>query len=87
MTDNVEAGGFLTPSLPSPVPTEASTTSQNAGLPHPRSQPLRPGSAKESTVRQYVDKGILEVQTRLRNDVYRIAQLEHQRMARLMHRE
>ncbi len=54
------AGGFLPPhiqSLPSPAPTTASTTStvtSIAGLPHPRAHALRPGSAKEDQLRNFV---------------------------------
>ncbi len=57
------AGGFLLPTLPSPSPSAASTRSIS-GLPHPRNHPLRPGSAKEDMVRNYVEERILHISRR-----------------------
>ena len=56
MADNTipsNAGGFVPQSLPSPAPTTSSVMSV-AGLPHPRAHALRPGSAKEDQVRNFV---------------------------------
>jgi hypothetical protein len=56
-------GGFLVPTLPSPAPSSASTRSV-AGLPHPRVHALRPGSAKEDKVRNYVADRISHISRR-----------------------
>ncbi|KAL1839636.1 hypothetical protein VTJ49DRAFT_1297 [Mycothermus thermophilus] len=48
------AGGFLVPSLPSPAPTTSTVSTIRPDLPHPRRQPLRPGSAKEDQVRDFI---------------------------------
>ncbi|KAL2265019.1 hypothetical protein VTJ83DRAFT_7529 [Remersonia thermophila] len=47
-------GGFLAPSLPSPAPTTSTVSTLRPDLPHPRRQPLRPGSAKEDQVRDFI---------------------------------
>ncbi|CAK7208771.1 hypothetical protein SBRCBS47491_000207 [Sporothrix bragantina] len=62
-------GGFFQPStgLMSPSPSLASSarsTSSILGLPHPRRQPLRPGSAKEDLVRRYVSDRLLQISRR-----------------------
>ncbi|KAL1891296.1 hypothetical protein Sste5346_007756 [Sporothrix stenoceras] len=49
--------------LMSPSPSIRSTSSA-LGLPHPRSQPLRPGSAKEDLVRRYVSERLLQISRR-----------------------
>lgn len=56
-------GGFLVPTLPSPAPSSASIRSV-AGLPHPRGHALRPGSAKEDKVRNYVADRISHISRR-----------------------
>ncbi|KAI1500293.1 hypothetical protein F5X99DRAFT_386613 [Biscogniauxia marginata] len=63
-----DAGGF-TPlnnplsSLPSPAPSTASSRIA-AGLPHPRSKPLFPGSRKEDYARDYVSQRLLHISRR-----------------------
>jgi hypothetical protein len=59
-----EPGGFLPPSLPSPAPSNASTSSTRSNLPHPRSHPLRAGSAKEDAARRYVEGRLLHISKR-----------------------
>lgn len=54
-------GGFLPPSLPSPSPSNTSTSSTAGDLPHPRSHPLRAGSAKEDAARRYVEGRLLHI--------------------------
>ncbi|KAH6649179.1 hypothetical protein BKA67DRAFT_539170 [Truncatella angustata] len=56
-------GGFLPPSLPSPAPSTASSRAA-AGLPHPRSKPLVPGSRKEDYARDYVYRRLLHISRR-----------------------
>ncbi|KAL3422565.1 hypothetical protein PVAG01_06721 [Phlyctema vagabunda] len=58
-----QPGGFLPPSLPSPVPSNASSI-PGSNLPHPRSQPLRAGSAKEEAARRYVESRLLHISRR-----------------------
>ena len=57
-------GGFLHPSLPSPPSTTRSTPSAAEILPHPRSTPLKPGGAKESSFIAYVDAKLLGISRR-----------------------
>jgi len=52
-----EPGGFLPDALPSPV--SSTSTAPRMNLPHPRSHPLRAGSAKEETARRYVEGRLL----------------------------
>jgi hypothetical protein len=59
-----EPGGFLTPSMPSPSPSNASSSSTRSNLPHPRSHPLRAGSAKEDAARRYVESRLLHISRR-----------------------
>ena len=59
-----EPGGFLPPSLPSPAPSNTSSRSTRSNLPHPRSHPLRAGSAKEDAARRYVEGRLLHVSRR-----------------------
>jgi len=59
-----EPGGFIPPSLPSPAPTNISQSSTTSNLPHPRSHPLRAGSAKEEAARRYVENRLLHVSRR-----------------------
>ncbi|KAH8785271.1 meiotic recombination protein DMC1 [Diaporthe sp. PMI_573] len=57
-------GGFLPQHpLPSPAPS-GSSNRPASGLPHPRSHPLRSGSAKEQTIRAYVDNQLMHIQRR-----------------------
>ncbi|KAG8168351.1 hypothetical protein KVR01_001100 [Diaporthe batatas] len=57
-------GGFLRQHpLPSPAPSGSSNRAAS-GLPHPRSHPLRSGSAKEQTIRAYVDNQLMHIQRR-----------------------
>ncbi|KAK4148439.1 hypothetical protein C8A00DRAFT_38992 [Chaetomidium leptoderma] len=57
------AGGFIPQSLPSPAPT-TSTVGSVSGLPHPRSHALRPGSAKEDQVRNWVSERLAHMTRR-----------------------
>ncbi|CAK7207404.1 hypothetical protein SEUCBS139899_010214 [Sporothrix eucalyptigena] len=62
-------GGFFhaSSSVMSPTPSHASSVrsgSSALGLPHPRRQPLRPGSQKEDLVRRYVSERILQINRR-----------------------
>ncbi|KAE8452743.1 hypothetical protein EG329_013015 [Mollisiaceae sp. DMI_Dod_QoI] len=59
-----EPGGFIIPSLPSPSPSNASTSSTSSNLPHPRSHPLKAGSAKEDAARRYVEGRLLHISRR-----------------------
>lgn len=64
MADNSpsdDAGGFVR-TLPSPAPS--STNRSLAGLPKPRSRPIRPGSAKEEQVRSFVSERLLHISRR-----------------------
>ncbi|KAL6230083.1 hypothetical protein BDW75DRAFT_223577 [Aspergillus navahoensis] len=56
------AGGFMQPSAPSPAPS-ASTATPSV-LPKQRMHPIRPGSTKESTVINHIDKTILAINRR-----------------------
>ena len=56
------AGEFMQPSLPSPAPS--SSTATPSILPKQRSHPLRPGSTKETTVINHVDRVILTINRR-----------------------
>ncbi|KAI9848297.1 MAG: hypothetical protein M1837_000561 [Sclerophora amabilis] len=59
------AGGFIHPAIPSPPASSVTSPSLTASaLPHPRAQPLKAGSAKETSFIQYVDRGILDVTRR-----------------------
>lgn len=57
------AGGFVPPTLPSPAPSTASSRAA-AGLPHPRSKPLVPGSRKEEYARKYAESRLLHISRR-----------------------
>ncbi|PGG98177.1 hypothetical protein AJ79_08947 [Helicocarpus griseus UAMH5409] len=58
-------GGFVLPSLPSPAPSSAySTSTITTSLPQQRRQSLRPGSAKETAVINFVDSHILSINRR-----------------------
>lgn len=59
-----EPGGFLPPVLPSPPIFTVSSPSTNTLLPHPRSNPLKPGSAKETNFIDYVDQKLLGISRR-----------------------
>lgn len=61
---NNEPRGFVPTSLPSPAPSNASRNSTTSNLPHPRSQPLRAGSAKEEAARRYVEARLLHISRR-----------------------
>ncbi|OIW29178.1 hypothetical protein CONLIGDRAFT_409487 [Coniochaeta ligniaria NRRL 30616] len=62
-SQSVGPGGFVR-TLPSPAPSTTSTTRSTANLPHPRGRPLIPGSAKEDTVRNYVEGQLLYINRR-----------------------
>lgn len=64
--DGGGGGGFMPQSLPSPAPSTASSTSRTtaAGLPHPRSSALRPGSAKEDRVRNFFSERMMHISRR-----------------------
>lgn len=64
-----DSGGFFQndSGLWSPVPGQAAPSARSSsalGLPHPRRQPLRPGSAKEDLVRRYVGDRLLQISRR-----------------------
>ena len=61
---NNEPGGFIPAALPSPAPSIASRSSTTSNLPHPRSHPLRAGSAKEEAARRYVESRLLHISRR-----------------------
>src|SRR6266536_5163049 len=63
-TISKDPGGFLPPTLPSPSPSNAPITSTSSDLPHPRSHPLRAGSAKEEAARRYVESRLLHISRR-----------------------
>lgn len=54
----------MIPSLPSPAPSHASTSSTTSNLPHPRTHPLKAGSAKEDAARRYVEGRLLHISRR-----------------------
>lgn len=64
MITRQEPGGFLQPILPSPPSSTVGSPSTNSILPHPRSNPLKPGSAKESSFIDYVDQKLLGISRR-----------------------
>lgn len=57
-----EHGGFLPSALSSPV--SRFPTSPRINLPRPRSHPLRSGSTKEETARQYIEGRLMHVSRR-----------------------
>ncbi|RAK77139.1 general transcription factor IIH subunit TFB6 family, partial [Aspergillus fijiensis CBS 313.89] len=57
-------GGFIPPSAHLPSPTPTTSTATPSLLPKPRAHPLRPGSAKEATVLEYIDKKLLSINRR-----------------------
>lgn len=64
-------GGFIQPTQYPPQVTQpplsppaSSIASYSASLPHPRSQPLRPGSNKEEIARRYVEEKLLGISRR-----------------------
>ncbi|KAM7191617.1 hypothetical protein V8F20_009224 [Naviculisporaceae sp. PSN 640] len=62
-----DAGGFERPAgLPSPAPSSATTASRSiaSSLPKPRAHALRPGSAKEDQVRNFVSDRMLHISRR-----------------------
>jgi len=59
-----EPGGFIPASLPSPALSNTSQSSTSSNLPHPRSHPLRAGSAKEEAARRYVEGRLLHISRR-----------------------
>lgn len=62
MDENPTAPGGFFPL--SPAPSNISTSSTTSNLPHPRAHPLRPGSAKESTARRYVEGRMMNITRR-----------------------
>lgn len=68
--EQTEAGGFLHPSLPSPPISPITPI-----LPRPRPQPLRPGSAKEDNLINYLDQQLMEISGRHENR-HRFRQVE-----------
>lgn len=64
MITREEPGGFLQPILPSPPSSTVSSPSSISILPHPRSNPLKPGGAKESNFIDYVDQKLLGISRR-----------------------
>lgn len=59
-----EAGGFLPPVMPTLSSSNANLPSTSSILPHTRSHPLKPGSAKESSLINYVDQKLLAISRR-----------------------
>ncbi|KAK2754711.1 hypothetical protein FQN54_006844 [Arachnomyces sp. PD_36] len=63
-----EPGGFIQPTLPSPAPSTATTstsaTTTATLLPRQRTHPLRPGSTKETSLINHIDKQILLINRR-----------------------
>lgn len=60
-----EPGGFLPPALPSPPPSAITSPSlRQSTLPAPRAHPLKPGSPKESSFIEYVDRKLLDISGR-----------------------
>lgn len=59
-----EPGGFIINPLPSPAPSNFSNSSVASNLPHPRSKPLKAGSAKEDAARRFVEARLLNVSKR-----------------------
>jgi hypothetical protein len=61
-------GGFINPSLPSPAPSTAlsstASTATPSRLPQQRAHPLRSGSMKESALINHIDRQILRVNRR-----------------------
>lgn len=58
-------GGFIQSTLPSPPPSSAhSASTATTTLPQPRYTPLKPGSTKESSFIDYVDRKLLGVSRR-----------------------
>lgn len=65
LTMTSSAGGFLPPTLPSPPPSSIADSSIAPNvLPHPRRQPLKFGSAKETAFINHMDEGIARAQGR-----------------------
>lgn len=64
MITREEPGGFLQPILPSPPSSSVSSPSATSILPHPRANPLKPGSVKESSFIDYVDRKLLGISRR-----------------------
>ncbi|KAI9817266.1 MAG: hypothetical protein M1827_001379 [Pycnora praestabilis] len=60
-----EPGGFLPEAILSPPPSSVTSSSiASATLPRSRAHPLKQGSGKETSFRNYVDKGILHITRR-----------------------
>ena len=60
-----EPGGFFHPILPSPPASSTTAASVPASsLPQPRARPLKPGSSKESSFIDYVDRELLDISRR-----------------------
>ncbi|MCJ1301168.1 hypothetical protein MMC08_003967, partial [Hypocenomyce scalaris] len=60
-----EPGGFFHPILPSPPASLTTAGSVPASsLPQPRARPLKPGSSKESSFIDYVDRKLLDISRR-----------------------
>jgi hypothetical protein len=54
----------MAPSMLSPPQSSVASTVAHTTLPHPRSNPLKSGGAKESAFIRFVDQGILKIQRR-----------------------
>lgn len=65
MSSTAEPGGFLHPSLPSPpASSHRSASIEPSHLPQTRVHPLKPGSAKESSIIYYLDDRLLAISRR-----------------------
>jgi hypothetical protein len=62
--DDEDQGGFLPSTLISPPHSSLASSPATPKLPHPREHPLKPGSAKESTLIRFVDESIMKIQRR-----------------------
>ena len=76
-----EPGGFLTETLPSPrLSTSTSPSNALSTLPSPRAYPLKPGSPKESSFIEYVDRRLLDISGRYEIRFNIGAELDHEQI-------
>ena len=64
-SDFTSSGGFIHPAQPPPAPSPANPTSHaRTILPQPRPTPLKPGTSRESSFIDYVDRQLLAISRR-----------------------